>query len=179
MAFARPYALADGLAGALARILAWAGGLVLIALVAMTCLSVLGRALVPLGGAPLAGDFEMVELGIGFAVFSFLPWTQYAGAHARVGLFERAFGPRLSGLLDLAAEMLMAGAAVLLTWRLWLGMVDKRSYGETSMILQWPVWHAYAAGFAASVAWSFVALFCAVRAARALASHAAPASRLA
>ena len=139
----------------------------LVALVVMTCVSIAGRALIPFGGDQIDGDFEMMELGIGFAVFAFLPWTQYASAHARVDLFERRFGPRLSLWLDLAAQVLMAGAAAVLTWRLTLGALDKRSYGETSMILQWPVWQAYAAGVVASLAWCAVALFCVWRSARA------------
>ena len=170
----RLYALADRVAGAIARLFGYAGGAVLLALVALTCISIVGRGLFTLGIGrefgigPINGDFEMVELGIGFAIFAFLPWTQYSAAHARVDLFAPALGERASQALDVVAQLLLLGAAIVITWRLWLGMSDKLLYGETSMILQLPVWQAYAGGVAGSVGWTLVTLFCVWRAVRGL-----------
>jgi TRAP-type C4-dicarboxylate transport system permease small subunit len=39
---------------------------------------------------------------------------------------------------------------VLIAWRLWAGLMDKINYGETTFILQFPVWWAYAACMAAA-----------------------------
>ena len=161
------YAVADRIAGIVARLFAYLGGLMLIALVVMACTSIIGRWLIDWGLNQIEGDFEMMELGVGFAIFAFLPWTQYSMAHARVDLLEPLYGRRLSLVLDLVAQVLMAGAAILIAWRLWLGMVDKQAYGETSMILQLPVWQAYAAGFAGACGFAFVALFTVWRSLRA------------
>ncbi|RVT82870.1 TRAP transporter small permease [Rhodobacteraceae bacterium CCMM004] len=151
------------------------GGAVLIALVAMTCLSIAGRAAIPLGLGPIPGDFELIEMGMAFAVFACLPWCQYARGHARVDLFRPAFGRRGNAVLDLVADVAMALAAALIAWRLALGLDDKMSYGETTFILRWPVWWAYAAALAGAVAFALVAAFCVLRSARALArGEAAP-----
>lgn len=148
--------------------MALAGGLVLTALVVLTCISVVGRSLVPLGLGPVPGDFEFVEMGVAFAVFAFLPWCQLTRAHASVELATRYFGRTANKVIDLIADILMLLAAALITWRLALGTLDKRSYQETTFILQTPVWWAYAACLLGAVVFTLVALYCAGRSLRAL-----------
>ncbi|PTQ75381.1 TRAP transporter small permease [Celeribacter persicus] len=154
--------------GQLARLTAYAGGIGLFAVIAVTCVSVAGRALGGLGLAPVPGDIELVGLGIGFAVFTALPYAQYSRAHARVDLIKPALGAWPNRLLDLAGDLLMFGFTALLTWRLWLGMLDKAAYGETSFILQIPLVWGYRAAMAAMVVAVIVAGFCVLRSARAL-----------
>ncbi len=55
--------------------------------------------------------------------------------------------------------MLQASAS---TWRLYAGMEGKMSNGETTFLLQFPVWWAYAASFVAAVAASIVGIYCAI-----------------
>lgn len=155
--------------GVLARALALAGGAVLVALVIMTCISIAGRAAVPLGGQPVPGDFELIEIGIGVAIFAFLPWCQFDRGHARVDLLERLFGRVSNALLDLISDIAMCAAAVLIGWRLWAGLSDKFRYGETTFILQFPVWWGYAAGMVGAAAFALVAAFCIWRSVRAFA----------
>ncbi|WP_417272117.1 TRAP transporter small permease [Celeribacter halophilus] len=152
----------------LAVLTALTGGLSLVAVIILTCLSVAGRALDGLGFGPVPGDIELVELGIGFAVFTSLPYAQYMRAHARVDLFKPVFGEALNRWLDLAGDLLMLGFTALLAWRLWFGMMDKAAYGETSFILQIPLLWGYAAAMAAMCVAVLVALFCVLRAARAV-----------
>jgi len=141
------------LVGALARFLAILGGLVLLAITVMTVLSISGRALISLGFGPVPGDFELVEAGVAFAVFAFLPWCHYRRGHVTVDLFVEAFGPRGLAAFSLAGNVLMTAAAALIAWRLGLGLADKLAYGETTFILQFPVWWPYAAALAG--AWLF------------------------
>lgn len=155
----------------LARAMAYAGGLVLVALVAMTCLSIAGRALVSLGLMPIRGDFELIEIGAGFAIFAFLPWCQFNRGHAVVDLLKPAIPTAMNRVIDLAADLGMAAAAAILAWRLWLGMLDKLRYGETTFILQFPVWIAYAAAAAGAVVFVIVSLYCVLRSARVLLGH--------
>jgi TRAP-type C4-dicarboxylate transport system permease small subunit len=91
------------------------------------------------------GDFELVEALTGFAVFAFLPWCQLNRAHATVDLFTAFFPGWLNRVIDLVAEILMTIVIVIIAWRLWVGMQDKIRYTETTFILQYPVWWAYAA----------------------------------
>jgi TRAP-type C4-dicarboxylate transport system permease small subunit len=153
---------------ALAAAMALAGGLVLLALVAMTCVSVAGRALAGLGLGPVPGDFELVEMGVAFAVFAFLPWCQLNRGHAAVELLTRCFGRTANAVLELVADLLMLLVAALITWRLALGALDKRSYHETTFILQAPVWWAYAACLVGALVFTVVALYCAGRSLRAV-----------
>jgi len=141
---------------------ALSGGVVLVALVVMTSLSVSGRAFIPLGLRPIPGDFELVEAGVGFAVFAALPYCHWMRGHARVDLFKPAFGHRLNRLLDALIDLAILGVALLITWRLTLGMLDKRSFFETTFILQFEVWRAYALGLVGSVVFCVVALWRAV-----------------
>jgi len=144
----------------IAAAMALAGGLVLLALVAMTCVSVAGRALVGLRLGPVPGDFELVEMGVGFAVFAFLPWCHLTRAHASVELLTRYFGRTANLWLDLVADFFMLLVAALITWRLALGTLDKRSYHETTFILEAPIWWAYAACLLGAVVFTVVALYC-------------------
>ena len=162
------YASLNRAANLLARSLALLGGAVLVALVVMTCVSILGRALIPLGLSPVRGDFELIEVGVAFAVFAFLPWCQYQRGHAAVDLFKTAFPHVMNRLLDVLIDMLMLMAAAILAWRLWLGMLDKRSFGETTFILQFPVWQAYAACLIGAAGFVLVAAFCSLRSLRIL-----------
>ncbi len=150
--------------------MAVAGGLVLIALVVMTCLSISGRALIPIGLSPIKGDFEWIEMGVAFAVFAFLPWCQYNRGHARVDLFAANLGPTGNRLADFVSDVLMFGAASIIGWRPWLGMLDKKSFGETTFILQYPIWYAYAASMVGAAAFVLVSAFCILRSLRAFAN---------
>lgn len=153
---------------AIAATMALAGGLVLVALVALTCVSVLGRALISLGLGPVPGDFELVEMGVAFAVFAFLPWCHLNRGHAAVELLTRTFGRTANAWLDLVADFLMLLVAGLITWRLALGALDKRSYHETTFILETPIWWAYAACLVGAVVFTIVALYCVLRSLRAV-----------
>ncbi|MBA5764788.1 TRAP transporter small permease, partial [Vibrio sp. 404] len=52
---------------ALARAMAYGGGLVLVAIAVITVASIIGRALIRLGLGPITGDFELVEAGCAVA----------------------------------------------------------------------------------------------------------------
>ncbi|WP_436637187.1 TRAP transporter small permease [Microbaculum sp. FT89] len=161
--------LAPGLEAGVGRIvraitatLALLGGLLLLALVVMTVVSITGRALVGVFDffpfdrlGPVPGDFELVSAGCAVAVSAFLPWCQLNRGHVTVDVFLTRLGDRTKAALTLVGNVLMTGAAVLIAWRLQLGLVDKLSYNETTMILQMPVWYGYAG--AAVGLWVFAA----------------------
>ncbi|POF28404.1 TRAP transporter small permease [Roseibium marinum] len=165
----------------LARFMAILGGLVLTALIALTCVSVLGRglntfghstfltslsesaanALIATGVGPVFGDFELVEAGISFTIFAFLPICQLRKAHATVDVFASHFPRWLNRFLVTLWEVLLSAVIVLITWRLFVGMQDKMRYSETTFILQFPIWWSYALSFAAAAIASVVAAYCA------------------
>ena len=154
-----------------ARALAVLGGLVLSSLILLTCLSVLGRVLntllhgpvatlapemsqwlLDLGVGPILGDFELVEAGVAFAIFSFIPYCQITSGHATVDILTNLFPARLTRVLQAVIEIVFAAVLVLIAWKLYDGMLSKKSYGETTFLLEFPIWWSYAASLVAAVA---------------------------
>jgi len=164
------YSILDNLAKHLSRLLALIGGAVLIVIVIATCISITGRALTDFGFSPIKGIFDYTEMGVGFAIFSFLPWCQYQRGHATVDLFTPFYPAAMNRVLDVIIDIAMFIAASLIAWRLWLGMLDKMRYGETTFIAQVQVWPAFAAGLVGAVLFAFVAAFCILRSGRTLIS---------
>lgn len=167
------YQTLDKSADLIARTLALVGGVVLLALVVLNTVSIIGRAFVPLdiGIRPIRGIYDMTEIGMAVAIFAFMPWAQLKEAHARVDLFQPIIPSKLDQLLDLAFNIAMAAVAYLIAWRLYLGMLDKQSYGETTLIAQIPVWWGFAGGLVGAAGFAIVAVFCVIRAARRLAGY--------
>lgn len=169
------------LVNTLARAMAVLGGLVLTALVVLICLSVLGRGgntfahwdvietsapglsafLLGSDIGPVPGDFEIVEAAIAFAIFAFLPLCQLKGAHATVDVFASFLPARVNISLKAFWEVMLTLAILLITWRLGAGLIDKFNTGESTLLLGFPKWWPFAASFAAAIAASAVAIFCA------------------
>jgi len=154
----------------LARGMAVVGGTVLSLLIALTCLSVLGRFLnsflhnqveffapgvakwfLDLGIGPITGDFELVEAGVAFAIFAFLPICQITAGHASVDVFTNLLPRRANRFMIMVTEIVFGAVLVLIAWKLFDGMLSKRRYGETTFLLQFPIWWAYAASLFAAV----------------------------
>ncbi len=120
------------------------GGALLLTIMAVVVVSVTGRSLVSIGLGPIPGDFELVEAAGALAIFCFLPWCQLQKGHVTVDIMQGVFGGRFDAGLDTFYNLVMTGLSGLITWRLWAGMLDKLNYGETTFILQFPVWWGYA-----------------------------------
>lgn len=120
------------------------GGLLLVVLTLMVVTSVVGRALIDVGLGPIPGDFELLEAGIGIAVFFFLPWCYVRYSHATVDLLYMHMPRWFQRSIDIFSALLMLAVWVVLTWMLWAGMMEKKEYMETTFILLMPVWWAYA-----------------------------------
>ena len=59
-------------------------------------------------------------------------------------------------------ELVLTAVILLIIWRLFEGMQRYIGNGETTLFLQFPVWWAYAASFAAGIVSCIVAVYCAV-----------------
>jgi TRAP-type C4-dicarboxylate transport system permease small subunit len=126
----------------LARGVALAGGVILVALTLMSVASVAGRALL---GTPVPGDFELVQIGCGAAIAAFLPYCQLQRGNIIVDFFTARASPRVQGALDTFGALLLALVMAVLAWRTAVGMVAVRAGGEVSMIVGFPIWIGYAA----------------------------------
>ena len=150
---AKLHLLTDRLAQAFALL----GGVILLFLSVMTVLSVIGRAINAYGFGPIQGDFELIENGTAFIVFCALPLCQIRFNHVAVDVLARHFPKLISWLIALASQIAMAGIAVIVLRQLYFGMMDKYQWGETSMILQFPVWWGYAIALVPAVMWVMAA----------------------
>jgi len=97
---------------AISRWLAVFGGLMLFAMALLTAASVVGRALF---GKPIPGDFELVGIGTGIAVFAILPWCQITRGNVLVDFFMSAASVRAKAVCDAAGALLYLAIACILT----------------------------------------------------------------
>lgn len=165
------YGFLKRIAHGIAMVLALLGGGVLIGIIILSCVSITGRFFVPfdIGLGPIRGIYDMTEIAMAAAIFAFLPWAHLNEAHARVDLFEAVMPSQMNRLLDLFFNIAMFLAAYFGSWRLYLGMQDKLTFGETTLIAQIPVWIGYAAGLVGGVGFVIIAAFCILRSLRRLA----------
>lgn len=166
----------------LARMTAVLGGFVLVALIVLTTTSIIGRALndalhsavgdevlgglaqrlLDLGIGEVSGSYELLEAGVAFAIFSFFPICQFYTSHATVDVFTQALPARVTRALMAFWEVVLAAVLVLISVQLFGGVQRYYGNGETTLFLQFPLWWAYSASFAASVVTCVVAVYCAV-----------------
>jgi TRAP-type C4-dicarboxylate transport system permease small subunit len=125
-----------------AKAFAVAGGLVFVALVAMSLISIVGRKL---ASAPVPGDIEIKQMGTAVAAAAMLAYCEMARHHLRVDFFTAKLSTKNKNRLDAMSHLLLAGVAMLLAWRTGVAAISLKEAGETSMVLSWPVWPAVAA----------------------------------
>ncbi|MBS9716202.1 TRAP transporter small permease [Pseudohalocynthiibacter aestuariivivens] len=145
---------------AIARWLAYFGGLTLVSIAVLTVVSITGRKLSGFGFGPIKGDFELVEAGCAIAVFSFLPWCQIKRGHVTVDIFIARLPLRIQAALGFLGDTLLTLVSAIILWRFWLGFGEKFPYGtdtfrtvlgmgskpffpETTYELELPVWIPY------------------------------------
>ena len=151
------------LVGGLARAVAIAGGSVLALITIVTVMSVIGRALIPIGLKPVPGDYEIVQAGVLFAIFCALPLTQYLRGHADVSILTDRFSPRVAAIIEFVMDVLMLIATSFILWRYTIGMMDKFGNREVTLLLHIPVWSLYAIGMVGAVSMVIVSAYCVVR----------------
>ena len=161
-----------------ARLMAICGGLVLTVLIVLICISVIGRSLngllhgwigavmpgvsawaLDLGVGPINGDFELVEAGVAFAIFAFLPLCQISAGHASVDIFTAKLPIRINRVLQLAIDVIFALVLIAIAYQLYNGMLSKQRYGDTTFLLQFPIWWAYAASLSGSILTAVISLY--------------------
>ncbi len=120
----------------------WAllGGALLLAIVLMNTWSVISLSAL---GFPVPGDFEMVQMGVAIAAFSFLPYCQLTGTNVTADIFTSRASPRWVALFALLAALVAVAFSVLLIWRMSDGLASYLEYEEVTTILNIPLWTAF------------------------------------
>jgi TRAP-type mannitol/chloroaromatic compound transport system permease small subunit len=123
------------------KYVAIAGGLVFVALVAMSLVSIVGRKLFAL---PVPGDVEMLQMCAAFASSAFFAYCHLVGGDVKVDFFTHNLAPRKVALLDAFGSLLVGLFGTLIAWRTAAGALAVQEVGETSAVLAVPIWIAQA-----------------------------------
>lgn len=126
---------------AASKYLAIAGGLVFVALVVMSIVSITGRKLF---SAPVPGDVEVLQMCAAFASSCFFAYCHMSNGDVKVDFFTHNLAPRKVESMDAFGSLLVGLFGALIAWRTAAGALNVKDVGETSAILGWPVWVAQA-----------------------------------
>lgn len=126
---------------ATAKWFAFAGGLIFSGLVIMSIVSIVGRKLF---NAPVPGDVEVLQMFAAFASAAFFAYCHLMHGDVKVDFFTAKISTNHRCFLDAAGSLLVGLVGALLAWRTWAGAMSLREAGESSAILEVPVWIAQA-----------------------------------
>ena len=122
---------------AISKYFALSGGLLFVALITMSIISIVGRKLI---AWPVPGDLEMMQMGAAVAAATFFPYCQMVDGHVKVDFFTTHLSPRTKGFLDGTASLLIAFVAFVIAWRTYAGAMTAYESQEASIMLLWPIW---------------------------------------
>jgi TRAP-type C4-dicarboxylate transport system permease small subunit len=143
-----------GLLSALTRLLAVAGGLLMLTLAGAVTVSVAMRWAI---NVSVPGDIELVQIATALAVFSFLPLCQATRGNIVVDTFTAGLPSRWRNALDAIWDLVYAAFAAAIAWRLAVGAWDTLRSNTVSMMLGLPIGWAIALCAAAAMFLAIVA----------------------
>lgn len=106
----------------------------------LTTISVFGRKFLD---APVPGDFELVAIGTGVAVFACLPYCQLMRGNVLVDFFMNNAPTRAKTIADIIAGLIFLAIGLMLTWRMIYGAIDMYDVNEVSMTIGFPRWSTF------------------------------------
>jgi TRAP-type C4-dicarboxylate transport system permease small subunit len=140
---------------AITRPLAIAGGLLMLGVSIIVTVSVLMRWLI---NYSVPGDIELVQIGTALAVFAFLPLCQAHRGNIMVDTFTNRLPAVVQRALDALWDVVYAGMAAIIAWRLAVGAWDTIRSNTVSMMLSLPIGWAIAVCAAMALLLAAVAL---------------------
>jgi TRAP-type C4-dicarboxylate transport system permease small subunit len=110
-----------------ANALAVFGGILSCIMAALVTISVAGRYLF---SAPIQGDYDIVGILCGCAIFAFLPYCQLHRGNVLADFFTQRASERTKAALDAMGNLLFLAAIIMFTWRLYFGMLEMKQSSE-------------------------------------------------
>ena len=135
-----PLSRRHGAAAVLETVATWwslGGGLVFVAIVLMSIVSIVGRKLF---ATPIEGDMEMLMMGAAIGSAAFLPVCEMDDHHIKVDALTTWMSTRARAVLDVFGHGLLAGASALIAWRTVLYTFEAHENMEVSTLLLVPLW---------------------------------------
>jgi TRAP-type C4-dicarboxylate transport system permease small subunit len=120
-----------------ARFCSILGGLVMTALMLMTCYSLISRNVFD---AALIGDFELTGVAAGAAIALFMPLCQLKHENIIVDFFTANRSAAFNFKLDRLGDLLMTVIFALLAWRCTAAAINAIDTMGASMLLGFPDW---------------------------------------
>jgi len=105
--------------------------------VLLTVLSVGGRYLFR---TPIPDVYDLTRLLHGVAISFGLVLATRRRGHIQVDLLYGLLAPGMRHLLALLGDVVVAAVIALLSWQFWGNVSALMSTGETTVMLQWPLW---------------------------------------
>jgi TRAP-type C4-dicarboxylate transport system permease small subunit len=121
----------------IANVLAIFGGVLSCAMALLVTVSVTGRYLI---AHPIPGDYDLVGILCGCAIFAFLPYCQLHRGNVLADFFTQAAPPRVKTALDAFGNLLFLAAIIMFTWRLYYGMLEMRQSSEQIAMFSFYRW---------------------------------------
>lgn len=128
---------AAGWIGRAALLAAHGGGVVLLAMTALTFLDVAGRAAL---NRPIVGSVEILTMMMGLLLFAGVGRTTLRGGHVRVDVLTRLLPPAPRAALDAAVHLLSLLVSVVVCWRLWAQALEHVAETSVTQNLELPIW---------------------------------------
>lgn len=122
------------------RYWALAGGLLTLALAAMTAASAVSNLVT---GRPFAADYELVKHVIAIAIFMFLPYCQITGSNVTVDIFTEGMGERSKQAMAGLSSLFAIAFSLLMLVQMAKGFQSYLRYQEVTPVLKLPLWTAF------------------------------------
>ncbi len=116
------------------------GGLVVFGMALLITISVTGRSAV---GSQIYGDFELVTVFTGVAVFLFLPLCQLMRENVVVDFFMANAPVWLKSACDAVSSLVYGLVIALMAWRTSIGGISVYDSNEETVLLSWPLWSTF------------------------------------
>ena len=113
------------------------GGVIFLAMVAMSVISIVGRKI---WSSPINGDMEMLKMGTGVAAAAFFPYCTMMSEHLKVEFFTARMPTWTRESLDGFANLVLALVMVALAWRTSIQSMELYETGEVTAMREIPIW---------------------------------------
>jgi TRAP-type C4-dicarboxylate transport system permease small subunit len=140
--------------------LAFLGAVLMLAAAFLVCISVVSRWAT---NESIPGDFEFVQIAVALAAFSFLPLCQIRRGNIFVETFTSSLPAGVNDGLDALWDLVYAGFAGMIAWRLAVGASETIANRTTTMVTGLPIGWAIALASAMTAFLAVVAVATAVR----------------
>lgn len=121
------------------RFAAIGGAMIFVALIVMSVISIVGRKLF---GFVVPGDVEILEMGAAFGSSTFFAYCHLTQSDIKVDFFTHRMARHKIALLDACGSLMIGLFGALIAWRTAVGALSLEAVGETSDILDFPLWIA-------------------------------------